>query len=616
MSGRPETSTTLQDPNVEPAGSASATIALIGPNATHRRVMAKALLGTEASAVREFIDYPANLGDVAHLMEEHFDVVMIDVDSDQSYALQIIQSIAALNKSVVMAYSMRDDAELVRECMRAGARDFLPLPEEANAEPEPEIEPEALRGPMPEAAINPADFLRSPEPEKIATPEDTPLNPADFLLATPREVPAPAPTAPAYVPEAYSVPSRPQFVEPRRAAPQAAPLSAPPAAPKPAEVLRPEVAVGPQIPPEELRRPNPVPKPPTETRRPDSAAPSIQPEELRKPVTAAKPTQAPASPPSKGDEIDAWDSVWIKPVLPGAGKAAAQSAPAVAEVPVRKTPGPVVQSGPQLVQRAAQAGKVAEPSAPAAAPLFRAVEPEPEAQAQRKWVRWAILIGAPVAIVGLVMMIFMPSHRASGPATPQAEPLAAQTQPAPAQDAAPASLETRSTPKPSAATPIEEDQPRTAPVSSAMMDAQLNAPSRIALKKPSGPTEDAPGAFSPGAIDSGNGLPGQVFGGTRSVKVVPGVSAISAGVAEGMLLHKTAPVYPQIAKTAHVSGTVVLGANITKSGSLTNLHVLSGPAMLRDAALEAVKTWRYRPYLLNNQPVEVETMIHVVFSIN
>jgi protein TonB len=117
-------------------------------------------------------------------------------------------------------------------------------------------------------------------------------------------------------------------------------------------------------------------------------------------------------------------------------------------------------------------------------------------------------------------------------------------------------------------------------------------------------------------MDGGAALPGQFFSGARNVKVVPAVSAISAGVAEGMLTHKTTPVYPEIAKSAHVSGTVVLGANITKTGQLSNLHVLSGPAMLRNTALEAVKTWHYRPYLLNNQPVEVETTIHVVFSLD
>jgi protein TonB len=91
--------------------------------------------------------------------------------------------------------------------------------------------------------------------------------------------------------------------------------------------------------------------------------------------------------------------------------------------------------------------------------------------------------------------------------------------------------------------------------------------------------------------------------------------SISSGVMQGMLLLKTTPVYPPIAKAARVSGTVVLQATISKTGSIENLHVISGPAMLQQAALQAVRSWRYRPYLLNNEPVEVETTVNVIFSL-
>jgi protein TonB len=82
-----------------------------------------------------------------------------------------------------------------------------------------------------------------------------------------------------------------------------------------------------------------------------------------------------------------------------------------------------------------------------------------------------------------------------------------------------------------------------------------------------------------------------------------------------MLLQKTVPLYPPIAKAARVSGTVILQATISKTGTIENLRVISGPAMLQQAALDAVKSWRYRPYLLNNDPVEVETTVNVVFSL-
>ncbi|MDR3736524.1 MAG: energy transducer TonB [Acidobacteriaceae bacterium] len=89
---------------------------------------------------------------------------------------------------------------------------------------------------------------------------------------------------------------------------------------------------------------------------------------------------------------------------------------------------------------------------------------------------------------------------------------------------------------------------------------------------------------------------------------------VSTGVATGNLIVKTQPVYPAIARAAHVSGTVVLRAVISKSGSIENLAVESGPAMLRQAALDGVRTWRYRPFLLNGEQTEVDTTIQVNFT--
>ena len=64
-----------------------------------------------------------------------------------------------------------------------------------------------------------------------------------------------------------------------------------------------------------------------------------------------------------------------------------------------------------------------------------------------------------------------------------------------------------------------------------------------------------------------------------------------------------------------MQGIVVLSATISRSGTIENLHVLSGPPLLTSAAEEAVRTWRYRPYLLNGEPVEVETTVNVVFNL-
>ena len=91
--------------------------------------------------------------------------------------------------------------------------------------------------------------------------------------------------------------------------------------------------------------------------------------------------------------------------------------------------------------------------------------------------------------------------------------------------------------------------------------------------------------------------------------------SISAGVAVGLLVSKAPIVYPIDAKKAGVSGTVVLSAIIGRDGTVEDLQVVSGPEMLQQAALDSVKQWRYRPYLLNGDPVEVRTTINIIFTL-
>jgi len=88
---------------------------------------------------------------------------------------------------------------------------------------------------------------------------------------------------------------------------------------------------------------------------------------------------------------------------------------------------------------------------------------------------------------------------------------------------------------------------------------------------------------------------------------------ISAAEAAGLLLQKTQPPYPSIAKAARVSGTVVLQATISESGAVEELKVVSGPPLLQQAALETVRTWLYKPYVVNKEPVKVETTVNVIF---
>lgn len=97
-------------------------------------------------------------------------------------------------------------------------------------------------------------------------------------------------------------------------------------------------------------------------------------------------------------------------------------------------------------------------------------------------------------------------------------------------------------------------------------------------------------------------------------KPKPAVPHLSEGVTRGLLLKPITPVYPAIARAAGVHGTVVVSAVISKSGTIEGLQVLSGPEMLRGAALDAIRAARYQPYLLNGDPTEVQTTITINFT--
>jgi protein TonB len=156
-----------------------------------------------------------------------------------------------------------------------------------------------------------------------------------------------------------------------------------------------------------------------------------------------------------------------------------------------------------------------------------------------------------------------------------------------------------------------------------MIDNPLAAPTRIPQHIDTTPDYGPP----PSAVDSGLGRTGTGTGsglwdvvGTATppaVKPAPpkGPVHISSGVAAGQLLAPIQPVYPAIAKAARVQGTVIVQAVISKDGRIENAHVISGPPMLQGAAVEAIQRARYRPFMLNGEPVAVETTINVVFTL-
>jgi len=147
-------------------------------------------------------------------------------------------------------------------------------------------------------------------------------------------------------------------------------------------------------------------------------------------------------------------------------------------------------------------------------------------------------------------------------------------------------------------------------------------PKTIAMVKDdeelSGGNAEIPGAV-PGGVP--NGVPNALLSTLqREVPAaVPRLAVqkvrVSSGVAQGHLVHEVKPQYPDLARRARIQGTVVLQAVIGKDGGVQSLRVISGHPLLSQAALDAVRQWRYDPYYLNGEPVEVDTQINVNFAL-
>jgi protein TonB len=158
---------------------------------------------------------------------------------------------------------------------------------------------------------------------------------------------------------------------------------------------------------------------------------------------------------------------------------------------------------------------------------------------------------------------------------------------------------------------------------SEIVDGALRTPSKIPKKVQMIEHEEAPSqnAGVVGGVVGGvpGGSSGGVIGGIIGSAAPPPKVAtpqklrVSSGVADGLKIHDVTPAYPQMARIAHTQGDVLLQATISKSGVIENLRAVQGHPILIQAAMDAVKQWKYKPYILNGEPVEVETTIKVQF---
>ncbi|MGZ4824843.1 MAG: energy transducer TonB [Terriglobales bacterium] len=176
---------------------------------------------------------------------------------------------------------------------------------------------------------------------------------------------------------------------------------------------------------------------------------------------------------------------------------------------------------------------------------------------------------------------------------------------------------------PSAARRVEQTQVRSE------MEVPLKIPQRVTTIKDL-PQSDQIADAAPAAGGVVGGVPGGVEGGTVGGVmggVLGGVGAavpklaapnrvkVSSGVTQGLLIHQVKPEYPAVARSSGTQGTVVLQAVIGKDGRVKEVRIVSGLPMFTQPAVAAVKQWQYKPYVLNGQPVEIESTVTVNFKL-
>ncbi len=180
-------------------------------------------------------------------------------------------------------------------------------------------------------------------------------------------------------------------------------------------------------------------------------------------------------------------------------------------------------------------------------------------------------------------------------------------------------------PPPPAAAPVVKVQKIVSEIDQGALRTPTKIPEKVKMIKEE---EAPPPTAGIGGVVGGvpGGVPGGQMGGviggiiSSTPVAVPKVATpqrvrVSQGVSQGLLVHQVKPNYPPLARQARIQGQVVLQALIAKDGTIQNLHLVSGHPMLAPAAIEAVKQWKYKPYFLNGEPVEVETQITVNFTL-
>ena len=543
---------------------------------------------------------------VKKLMGEHFDAVVVDCDNEQNATLLFKSARNSTSNQTSLAVAVVEGQAGVAKAFRIGANLVLTKP----------INIEQAKGTLRVAR----GLLRKGEPAKPGAPAATPAPQA--------AAPAPAKPAPKPVSAVKPVASTPQATPAAREIPAAKPASTPawPAAAAASAAQAPKVSNLP-----------PVPK----------ATPAVS----SIPEPPAAKVEAPGF--AKTPEVPSVVQASSTSVYSSSGAASA-AAPA-REPQVSKAPDVPVASAIEAPN--STASPAPEPAGiVGAAPTFSfGGSAEPATSGGNK----KIFIGVAAAVVITAAAYFgwvSKSHNSGTPATPAATAQSASAtpqgiRPSLEQSSSPASagpVENASSPsniasaesgpaakesisKPTAST--TKSSTSSAPAKSAAKEkaAQDESPEEVDAtpeaaplmvkggKAPEKPKSAAAEVSAPSMIGMATPAsvppPDLVPTTTSEFKPKLQMMSVSQGVSQGLLYKKVSPVYPPNALRLRIEGTVELLATISKSGDITQVKVVSGDSQLSKAAADAVKQWKYKPYLLNGEPVEIQTQVTIKFKL-
>src|SRR5579871_126012 len=536
---------------------------------------------------------------VKKLMGEHFDAVVVDCDNEQNATLLFKSARNSTSNQTSLAVAVVEGQAGVAKAFRIGANLVLTKP----------INIEQAKGTLRVAR----GLLRKGDPAKPGAPAAAPA---------PQAAPAPAKPAP----------------KPVSAARPVAPAAPPTAAAKPAASTPawPAAAVASAMQAPKSGNLPPIPKAAT-----PPAAPSV-------PEPPVPQVEVPSF--AKAPEAPAVGHVSQTSAYSGTGAASA-AAPA-REPQVPKAPEVPVASAVEIPQPAAPAPQAT--ATVGAAPTFTfGGSAEPESSGANK----KIFIGVAAAVVILAAAYFgwaSKGHNAGPAATTQSTAATSQAvQPSVSQTSAPsaAPVETAAVSSPSnAGSGDSEAAPKetSKPAASVTKPSTSSAPAKTSAKaaKEEAAKEDAPeeadatpeaaplmvkGGKAPekpkstnadvsapsmiGMATPASAPPPDLVPTTSEFKPKLQMMSVSQGVSQGLLFKKVAPVYPPSAVRLRIEGTVELMATISKNGDITQVKVVSGDSQLSKAAVDAVKQWKYKPYLLNGEPVEIQTQVTIKFKL-